>query len=98
MVTVKFTSTPAGAAIFSEEGSQLGATPTSLRLARDKKHKLTFRLSGYQDADCPLDLSAVAGDSMPVDVTLTAVARPNPPSNKKPPKQGGKDSDMSAFE
>lgn len=98
MVTVKCTSTPAGAAIFNEEGLQIGSTPLDLRLSRDKMHKLTFRLSGYQDADRPLDLSALAGDSMPVDVTLSANARPNPPTTRKPPKQGGKDSDMSAFE
>jgi serine/threonine protein kinase len=98
MVTVKCTSTPAGAAIINEEGVQIGATPMDLKLSRDKKHKLTFRLSGYQDVDRPLDFSAFASDSMPVEVTLSAVARPNTPGNKKPPKQGGKDPDMSVFE
>ncbi|WP_224248914.1 serine/threonine protein kinase [Hyalangium gracile] len=97
MVTVKCTSMPAGAAIFNEEGVQIGATPMDLRLARDKKHKLTFRLSGYHEVDRPLDFSAVASDSMPVEVTLTAIAR-TPPPTKKPPKQTGGGSDISVFE
>ncbi len=97
MVTVNCTSTPAGATILDEGGSQIGATPMSLRLSRDKKHKLTFRLAGYQDVERLLDLSAVSGDSMPVNVALPTIARP-PPSNKKPPKPGNNGSDMSVFE
>jgi serine/threonine-protein kinase len=97
MVTVSCTSTPAGAVIFNEAGQQIGATPMSLRLSRDTKHKLTFRLSGYQDVDRPLDLSAFAGDTMPVDVALPTIAR-TPPSNKKPPKSGNGGNDISVFE
>jgi serine/threonine-protein kinase len=98
MVTVKCTSTPPGAAIFNEENVQIGATPMDLTLSRDKKHTLTFRLSGYQDVERTFVLSNFASDSMPVDITLTAIARPNPPSSRKPPKQSGKDPDMSVFE
>ncbi|WP_224362321.1 serine/threonine protein kinase [Hyalangium versicolor] len=97
VVELNITSTPSGATILNEDGEQIGSTPTSLKLPRAKKHKLTFRLSGYQDAERPLDLSAVSSDSMPVDVTLSAVARPQS-SGKKPPKQGGGGSDISVFE
>ncbi len=46
-----------GPAIFNEEGVQIGTTPTSLVLPRDKKHTLTFQLPGYQDTERPLDFS-----------------------------------------
>lgn len=100
VVLVKCSSTPTGAAILNEDGVQIGTTPMDLKLPRDKKHKLTFRLSGYQDADRPLDFSVSDSESMQVDVALNAVARPSPqPGGKKPPKQqnpGG--SDISVFE
>ncbi|MFL5346650.1 MAG: serine/threonine protein kinase [Hyalangium sp.] len=97
MVTVNFSSTPPGAAILDGGGSQIGTTPMSLQLSRDQKHKLTFHLAGYQDVERPLDLSAVSGDTMPVDVALPAISRP-PPGNKKPPKPNGGGNDMSVFE
>lgn len=97
MVTVNISSTPPGAAILDGGGSQIGTTPMSLRLSRAQKHKLTFHLGGYQDVERPLDLSAVSGDTMPVDVALPAISRP-PPNTKKPPKQGPSGNDMSVFE
>jgi serine/threonine protein kinase len=97
-VTVKCTSTPSGAAIFNEEGVQIGTTPVELVLPREKKHKLTFRLRGHQDENRLLDFSAVASDAMPVDIALTAV-RPVSTSKPKPPKQQGSNPpDISIFE
>lgn len=99
VVLVKCSSTPTGAAIFNEDGVQIGTTPLDLKLPRDKKYKLTFRLSGYQDADRPLDFSVSDSDSMQVDVALSAVAKPSQTGgNKKPPKQTGGGSDISVFE
>ncbi|MBN1209111.1 MAG: protein kinase [Myxococcaceae bacterium] len=96
-VRVKLSSTPTGAAIFNEEGMQIGTTPAELSLDRDKQHKLTLRLNGYQDASRLLDFSAVASDEMPVDMTLTAVARPAP-TPKRPSKPANTGSDISVFE
>lgn len=100
VVMVKCSSTPTGAAIFNADGVQIGTTPLDLKLPRDKKHTLTFRLSGYQDTDRLLDFSVSDSDSMQVDVALNAVAKPSQqPGGKKPPKQqnpGG--SDISVFE
>ncbi|KFE69891.1 serine/threonine protein kinase [Hyalangium minutum] len=99
VVLVKCTSSPTGAAILNEDGVQIGTTPQDLNLPRDKKHTLTFRLSGYQDADRPLDFSVSASDSMQVDVSLTAVAKPaQAGGGKKTPKQTGGGSDISVFE
>lgn len=99
VVLVKCTSSPTGAAIFNEDGVQIGTTPQDLKLPRDKKHKLTFRLSGYQDTDRPLDFSVSDTDSMLVDVSLAAVARPaQTGGSRKPPKQTGGGSDISVFE
>lgn len=92
MVMVKVTSKPNGAALFNEEGVQIGTTPTDLALPRDRKHKLTFRADGYQSVERPLDFSVVAGDSVAVDVTLSLTPRA---TTKKPPKQG---SDITTFE
>jgi serine/threonine-protein kinase len=96
MVTVNCNSTPTGAAIF-EEDAQIGTTPVALKLSRDKKHTLTFRFPGYQEKERTFDFSALAGDDLPVDVTLTAISRPSPPP-KKPSKQSGGGSDISVFE
>jgi len=98
VVLVKCSSTPTGAAILNEEGVQIGTTPLDLKLPRDKKYKLTFRLSGFQDVDRPLDFSVSDSESMQVDVTLTAIARPTQTGSKKPPKQGNNGSDISVFE
>jgi serine/threonine protein kinase len=98
VVLVKCSSTPTGAAILNDEGVQIGTTPMDLKLPRGKKHKLTFRLSGFQDVDRPLDFSVSDSDSMQVDVTLTAAAKPTQTGNKKPPKQGHTGSDISVFE
>jgi serine/threonine-protein kinase len=98
VILVKCTSTPTGAAVLNAEGVQIGTTPMDLKLPRDKKYKLTFRLSGYQDADRPLDFSVSDSESMQVDVTLTAVSKPTQSGNKKPPKQGSNGSDISVFE
>jgi eukaryotic-like serine/threonine-protein kinase len=92
MVIVKVTSKPSGAALFNEEGVQIGTTPTDLALPRDKKQKLTFRADGYQSVERPLDFSVVAGDSVAVDVTLSPTPRA---TTKKPPKQGP---DITTFE
>jgi serine/threonine protein kinase len=92
MVMVKVTSKPSGAALFNEEGVQIGTTPVNLALPRDKKHKLTFRADGYQSVDRLLDLSVAAGDSSAVDVTLSPTPRA---TTKKPPKQGP---DITTFE
>jgi serine/threonine-protein kinase len=86
------TSKPSGAALFNEEGLQIGTTPAALVLPRDNKHKITFRADGYQSVDRLLDFSLVAGDSVVVDVTLTPTPRA---TTKKPPKQGP---DITTFE
>jgi len=98
MVLVKCSSSPTGAAILNDEGVQIGTAPLDLKLSREKKHKLTFRLSGFQDVDRSLDFSASDSDSMQVDVTLPAVAKPSSGTSKKPPKQGSSGSDISVFE
>jgi serine/threonine-protein kinase len=90
MVTVRVTSKPNGAAIFNDEGGQIGTTPADLALPRDKKYRLTFRADGYQSVERPLDFSAVAGGSVSVDVTLNPTQRT---PGKKPPKP-----DISTFE
>jgi serine/threonine-protein kinase len=92
MVLVKVTSKPSGAALFNEEGVQIGTTPADLTLPRDKKHKLTFRADGYQSLERPLDFSVAAGDTVTVEVTLAPTPRV---TNKKPPKQGP---DITTFE
>jgi serine/threonine protein kinase len=92
MMMVKVTSKPSGAALFNEEGVQIGTTPMDLALPRDKKHKLTFRADGFQSVERPLDFSVVAGDSVAVDVTLSPTPRA---TTKKPPKQGP---DITTFE
>ncbi|MDY7230636.1 serine/threonine protein kinase [Hyalangium rubrum] len=97
-VAVKINSSPSGAGIFNEEGTQIGTTPTSLVLSRDKTHKLKLQLQGYQDAERPLNLGSVADNSVVVDVPLSPV-RTATPSKPKPPKQGGGDkSDITIFE
>ncbi len=93
-VKVSVTSKPSGAALFNEEGLQIGTTPADLVLPRDNKHKITFRADGYQSVDRLLDFSLVAGDSVVVDVTLSAIPTPRA-TTKKPPKQGP---DISTFE
>jgi serine/threonine-protein kinase len=98
VVLVKCSSTPSGAAVLNAEGVQIGTTPMDLKLPRDKKHKLTFRLAGYQDADRPLDFSVSDSESMQVDVALTAIAKPTQTGGKKPPKQSNSGSDISVFE
>jgi serine/threonine-protein kinase len=92
VVKVTVTSKPSGAALFNEDGVQIGNTPAELALARDKKHKLTFRADGYQPMERPLDFSFVAGDTVTVEVTLSPTPRV---TNKKPPKQGP---DITTFE
>jgi serine/threonine-protein kinase len=96
-VVVKLTSTPDGAGIFNEEGVQIGTTPTSLSLSRDKKHKLKFQLQGYQDAERPLDLSHVADDSVTMNIPLTQV-RAASPNKPKPSKPGSDKPDIAIFE
>jgi serine/threonine-protein kinase len=97
-VVVKLTSTPDGAGIFNDENVQIGTTPTSLVLPRDRKHKLRFQLQGYQDAERPLDLSVVADNSLAVDVSLTPVRTASPNNKPKPPKPGPEKPDISIFE
>jgi len=96
-VMVKLNSTPEGAGIFNDEGVQIGTTPTSLALPRDRKHKLKLQLPGYQDAERPLDLSVVADSSLTLNVPLTPV-RTTSTSKPKPPKQGSEKPDISIFE
>jgi serine/threonine-protein kinase len=96
-VMVKLNSTPEGAGIFNDEGVQIGTTPTSLALPRDRKHKLKLQLPGYQDAERPLDLSVVADSSLTLNVPLTPV-RTTSTSKPKPPKQGPEKPDISIFE
>jgi hypothetical protein len=98
VVLVKCNSTPSGAAVLNDEGDQIGTTPMELKLPRDKKYKLTFRLSGFQDVARPLDFSVSDSESMQVDVTLTALARPTQTGGKKTPKPGNNGSDISVFE
>lgn len=92
MVMVKVTSKPSGAALFNEEGVQIGTTPTDLALPRDKQHKLTFRTDGYQAVERLLDFSVVAENSVEVDVTLSPIPRA---TTRKPPKQAP---DITTFE
>jgi serine/threonine protein kinase len=92
MVLVKVTSKPSGAALFNEDGVQIGTTPADLTLPRDKKHKLTFRADGYQSVERPLDFGSFAGDTTMVDVSLSPTPRV---TTKKPPKQGP---DITTFE
>jgi len=96
-VMVKLNSTPEGAGIFNDEGVQIGTTPTSLALPRDRKHKLKLQLPGYQDAERPLDLSVVADSSLTLNVPLTPVRAPST-SKPKPSKQGPEKPDISIFE
>jgi serine/threonine protein kinase len=96
-VMVKLTSTPAGAGIFNDEGVQIGTTPTSLVLPRDKKHKLRLQLQGYQDAERPLDLSVVADNTLTLDVPLSAVRTPSTGKSKSP-KQSPDKPDVPIFE
>jgi serine/threonine-protein kinase len=96
-VVVKLTSTPDGAGIFNDEGVQIGTTPTSLVLPRDKKHKLKLQLQGYQDAERPLDLSLVADNSLTLNVPLTPV-RTTSTGKSKPPRSGSDKPDISIFE
>jgi serine/threonine protein kinase len=97
MVVVKFTSSPDGAGIFNEEGVQIGTTPTSLSLSRDKTHKLKFQLAGHQAMERPLDLRALADNTAAVDVALSPV-RTASPGKQKPPKQAPDKPDMTMFE
>jgi len=96
-VMVKLNSTPEGAGIFNDEGVQIGTTPTSLALPRDRKHKLKLQLPGYQDAERPLDLSVVADSSLTLNVPLTPVRAPST-SKPKPSKQGPEKPEISIFE
>jgi serine/threonine-protein kinase len=91
-VKVTVTSKPSGAALFNEEGIQIGTTPADLVLPRDNKHRITFRADGHQSVDRLLDFSLVASDSVTVDVTLSPTPRA---TTKKPPKQGP---DITTFE
>jgi len=96
-VMVKLNSTPEGAGIFNDEGVQIGTTPTSLALPRDRKHKLKLQLPGYQDAERPLDLSVVADSSLTLNVPLTPVRAPST-SKPRPSKQGPEKPEISIFE
>jgi serine/threonine-protein kinase len=96
-VMVKLQSTPEGASVFTDEGVQIGTTPTSLALPRDKKHKLKFQLPGYQDAERPLDLSVSADSSLTLNIALTPV-RTASPGKSRPPKQGNDKPSISIFE
>jgi serine/threonine-protein kinase len=98
MVKVTVRTTPPGAAILVDSGSrQIGTTPATLELPRDKQHELTFELAGHQKVKRTLDYSLAAGDEQSVDVALEPV-RAAAPVRQKPPKQGGSQSDMSVFE
>ncbi len=92
VVKVTVTSKPTGAALFNEDGVQIGNTPAELALPRDKKHKLAFRADGYQSVERLVDFSVVAGDTATVEVTLSPTPRT---TTKKPPKQGP---DITTFE
>jgi serine/threonine-protein kinase len=90
-VTVRLTTRPAGAQVFDEQGTLLGATPTAITLPRDgREHVLAFRhpraearrktVVANGDAEFELELTPL-DDSAPK-------ATPDPPAPEKvaPPK------------
>ncbi|RKG73658.1 protein kinase, partial [Corallococcus exercitus] len=97
-VTVEFTSTPSGAAIFDGE-AQIGTTPTKLMLPREKASVLRFKLAGHQDQEKTLDYSRLADTSeQRVNVRLDPVRTAPPPRPTKPSKTGGNDPGIGVFE
>jgi serine/threonine-protein kinase len=97
VVKVTINSTPSGAAILGAGGRQMGTTPETLELPRDKVHEFTFELAGYQKVKRTLDFSMASGEEKSVDVTLEPV-RAATPGRQKPQKQGGSQPDISVFE
>ncbi|WP_370644249.1 protein kinase [Myxococcus sp. RHSTA-1-4] len=97
VVKVAINSNPAGAAILLGGNRQVGTTPVTLELPRDKTHELTFELAGHQKVTRTLDFSLMAGDTQNVDVTLEPVRAAAPSRPAKPQKQGG-GQDISIFE
>ncbi|RKI42553.1 protein kinase, partial [Corallococcus sp. AB049A] len=97
-VTVEFTSTPSGAAIFDGE-AQIGTTPTKLMLPREKASVLRFKLAGHQDQEKRLDYSRLADTAeQHVSVRLDPVRAAPPPRPTKPAKTGGSDPGIGVFE
>ncbi|NOK08530.1 protein kinase, partial [Corallococcus exercitus] len=98
-VTVEFTSTPSGAAIFDGE-AQIGTTPTKLMLPREKASVLRFKLTGHQDQEKTLDYSRLADTSeQHVNVRLDPVRAAPPSRPTKPSKpSGGNDPGIGVFE
>jgi serine/threonine-protein kinase len=97
VVKVSITSSPAGAAVLLGGNRQVGTTPVTLELPRDKTHELTFELAGHQKVTRTLDYSLVADDAQSVDVKLEPVRAATPSRPSKPQKQGG-GQDISIFE
>ncbi|NBD13054.1 MULTISPECIES: serine/threonine-protein kinase [Corallococcus] len=97
-VTVEFTSTPSGAAIYDGE-AQIGTTPTKLVLPRSKASVLRFRLGGHQDEERTLDYSRLADTAdQHVNVRLEPVRTAAPTRPTKPPKPNGSDPGIGVFE
>ncbi|WP_246357038.1 protein kinase domain-containing protein [Pyxidicoccus fallax] len=97
-VKVSIKSSPAGAAILLGGNRQVGTTPVTLELPRDKTHELTFELAGHQKVTRTLDFSLMAGDAQTVDVTLEPVRAAAPSRPARPAKSGGGGQDISIFE
>ena len=91
VVKVAITSSPAGAAILLGGNRQVGTTPVTLDLPRDKTHELTFELAGHQKVTRTLDFSLNAGDAQTVAVTLEPVRAAAPPRQTRPQKPTGPD-------
>ncbi|CAM4517440.1 serine/threonine protein kinase [Corallococcus exiguus] len=97
-VTVEFTSSPSGAAIFDGD-AQIGTTPTKLRMPRSKVTELRFKLSGHQDQEKTLDYSRLADMAeQRVSVRLEPVRAAPTPRPTKPTKPGGSDPGIGVFE
>ncbi|NOK34544.1 PEGA domain-containing protein, partial [Corallococcus exercitus] len=98
-VTVEFTSTPSGAAIYDGE-AQIGTTPTKLVLPREKASVLRFKLTGHQDLEKTLDYSRLADTAeQHVNVRLDPVRAAPPSRPTKPSKpSGGNDPGIGVFE
>jgi hypothetical protein len=86
-VEVHVASTPPGARVVDENGSELGVTPLSLTVLHGQPRAIILRLTGYQERR-----EVLAADAGDVSVALDKVkpAHPRPP---RPPAATKTDGD-----
>ncbi|MGA9520515.1 MAG: protein kinase [Myxococcaceae bacterium] len=99
-IEIHFESDPPGAGIY-DGAVQIGTTPTDLRVARDKTHRLTFRLAGHDAVERQFDFSRMTGARTQVSISLPKkepVRKSSAPAPSRPRPQPDEENDIPVFE